>query len=470
MRGLWNLRTLVAVIALGGLIGLLLDATRGQVTAPASDIGAPAGTFQTRAAFCPPPFSAQLGNQTVAIAADPGGPSAIRIQPQQSENTELADRRLLMQRVQGPAIEAVGYGTLLHATSLISMDRPASGAGAALCPKAVSEKWYFPSGSVALGYDQRLVIRNPFPDEAVVSVTFYTPTGPVRKANLQDEVDVPAGESRSIRLNDFILGQKVLGTSVETERGRIVAWTAMFAEPENRPHGVYYSLGAMRPSLQWFFPEGAVGDGLEEVITLLNPHQREAIVTISLATADRSLQPPKLVEVRIAPESIETVSLPSVLSARDQSLGSVGAIVRSTNEIGVVADRTIWYAAGRTGVASSVGAPTAAHQWVVPPAAVASTDDSLVVLNPGSTRAVVNVELWRQDGRPLRPDGATMRIKPGARGRLVLNEITGGQPFVAFVNSDQPVVAERVATAGNGDVSSVLGDVVRLERSAIEGG
>lgn len=460
MKGFWNLRALIAVVAVAGLIGLLLDATRDPVVAPASDIQAQRGTFETRAAFCPPPFAKSMGVQTVAIAADPGEPAVIRIQPQQTESSELADRNLLMQRVEGPAIEAVGYGALLHATALISMDRPVSGAGAARCPRVVSERWYFPSGSVALGYDQRMLIRNPFPDEAVVRMTFYTPTGPVTKANLQG-IAVPAGESIFVKLNDFILGQKVLGTSVETERGRIVAWSSMFAEPENRPRGVYYSLGATSPSLEWYFPEGAVGNGLEEVITLLNPHDREAIVTVSLATATRRLQPPKLLEVRVPPESIETVSLPATLSARDQSLGSVGAMVRSTNGVGVVADRTIWYAAGRTGVASSIGAREAATEWLVPPAAVSSTDDSLVVLNPGSAKAQVKVELWRQDGAPLEPAAARMTIKPGARGRLPLNDATGGQPVAVFVTSDRPVVAERVSTAGNGDVASVLGDVVR---------
>jgi len=467
VRSVWNMRTLIAVVALALVAGLLLDVTRDRVVAPASDIRAPAGSFQTRAAFCPPPFGPRYGNQTVAVAADPGGPAAIQIQPQQDENIELPDRRLLMQRVEGPAIEAIGYGSLLHATALISMDRPASGAGAARCPRVVSERWYFPSGSVALGYDQRVLIRNPFPDEAVVNMTFFTPTGSVTKARLQ-EVAVPAGESIVRKLEEFILGQKVLGTSVEAERGRIVAWTTMFAEPDDRPHGVYYSLGATSPSLEWYFPEGAIGDGLEEVITLLNPHRREAVVTVSLATAERTLQPPKLVEVRVAPESIETISLPAVLSARDQSLGSVGATVRSTNDVGVVADRTIWYAAGRTGVASTVGAREAAHQWIVPPAAVASTDDSLVVLNPGPAKARVDVQLWRQDGPPSKPDWTTLKIKPGARARLVLNDATGGRPVAVLVTADQPVVAERVATSGNGDVSSVLGDVARLATNAIE--
>lgn len=461
MSRLWSMRALVIAIAAAVALGLLLDLTRDEVTAPASDIGAPSGTFQTRAAFCPPPFSGRLGGQTVAIAADPGETAAIQIQPEQSESSELPEGRLLMQRVEGPAIEAVAYGALLHATALISMDAPATGAAAARCPRVVSDHWYFPAGSSSLGYDERILVRNPFPDEAVVSVTFYTPTGKTTKANLA-EVAVPAGDSKFIKVNDFILRQPVLGASVNAQRGRIVAWRAMFAEPEDRPNGVYLTLGATGPSLEWYFPEGAVGNGLEEIITLLNPYRRESIVTISLATSGGRLQPPKLVEVRVPPGAIKTVALPSFLGGQDQSLGSVGAIVKSTNDVGVIAERTVWYAAGRTGVASTMGALAPATQWIVPPAAVVSTEDSVILLNPGSAKATVDVVLLRQDGQPVAPGQLKgVSIKPGARVRLVLNELTGGQPTALLVTSDQPIVTERVATAGNGDVASVIGDPTR---------
>jgi hypothetical protein len=341
------------------------------------------------------------------------------------------------------------------------MDGPTVGSGAARCPRVVSERWYFPAGSSSLGYDERILIRNPFPDEAVVTIAFFTPTGRTTKANLA-EVAVPAGESKFVAVNDFILRQPVLGVSVTAQRGRVVAWRAMFAEAEDRPDGVYFGLGATSASLEWYFPEGAVGNGLEEVFTLLNPFKREAIVTISLSTPTRRLQPPKLVDIRVAPQTIKTVSLANALGAQDQELGSVGAIVTSNNDVGVVAERTVWYAAGRTGVASSIGAREAATDWVVAPAAVASTEDSLVLLNPGTERATARISLLRQDGPPLEPDALrSVTIRPGARVRLVLNDFTGGSPTAVFVTSDQAIVAERVASAATGDVSNVLGDVVR---------
>jgi hypothetical protein len=461
MKRMWNLRALVAVIVLAAGLGVLADVVTEEVVAPASDIEAERGTFRTRASFCPPPFSARFGGQTIALVADPGEAASIRIQPQETESSELPEGRLLMHKVAGPAVEAVAYGSLLHAAALISMDGPTTGAGAARCPRVVSDKWYFPAGSSSLGYDERILVRNPFPDEAVVGVTFYTPTGTTTKANLA-EVAVPAGESKFIKVNDFILRQPVLGASVTARRGRIVAWRAMFAEPDDRPDGVYFGLGATSPSLEWYFPEGVVGDGLEQVFTLLNPYRREAIVSITLATPSKPLQPPKLVEVRIPPEAIKTISLPGALGAQDQDLGSVGATIESTNGIGVVAERTIWYAAGRTGVSSTIGAREPATQWVVPPAAVISTEDSVILLNPGTERATASVTLLRQDAGALEPETLKrLTIKAGARLRVDLGDLTGGQPTALLVTSDQPIVAERVANAGIGDVSTILGEATR---------
>lgn len=463
MRGLWSQRTFIAglIVVAGGT--LALDALGGEVERPASDITAAPGSFQSRSAFCPPSFSRRLGSQTVAIASDPGEAATIRIQPQQQENSELPEGRLLMQRVTGPAVSLVGYGSLLHGTALLSTEKPVVGADAARCPRVVSENWYFPAGSSSLGYDERILVRNPFPDEAVVNVSFYTPTGRTTKANLA-EVPVSAGETEFIAVNDYLRQQPVLGVSVHAERGRVVAWRAMFAESEDRPDGVIYGLGSTSATTEWYFPEGAVGQGLEEVITLLNPNKREAIVTIELATGDGPLQPPKLAEIRVPPGTIKPVSLPETLSARDQDLGTVGATVTSTNGVGVVAERTVWYAADRTGVTSVIGAREPGLSWLVPPAAASTPADALMLLNVSGRAATVSISLLRQDGAPLTPGSLqAVRVKPGARIRVLLRDLTGGRPMVVVAASDVPIVAERVASSGNGDVAGVMGDVTRTE-------
>ncbi|MGH2807347.1 MAG: DUF5719 family protein [Actinomycetota bacterium] len=459
MKEIWSERTLALVAAGVFVLGLGLDLATGDVDAPRPTTEISEELFETRASFCPPPFSSRTGTTTLALAGDPGAPTIVGIEPTASQNRELAADRTSLYNVSGPALEVVGYGRRLHAAALLSTEKPVVGAGAARCPRVVSDDWYFPEGSTKLGYDERLLIRNPFADEAVVSVRLYTSTGAITRANL-NRIAVPAGESRFIKLNDYVTPRTQIGAAVIAERGRVVAWRALFADPEDRPDGVQFDLGATAPAETWYLPEGAVQTGIEEEISLLNPNGREAILSISLPTAGKPVQPPKLVEVRVPPESLKTISLPAVSQRGRTDVGGVGAIVTSTNGVGVVAERTVWYGAARTGTSSEIGSPKTGTNWMVLPAAASSADDSVVVLNPNPDPATISVTILTRDRGASKPGALrSVRVKGNARIRLVLNDYTDGQPVAIVVTSDIGVVAERVSSSGNGDVSTLMGNV-----------
>jgi hypothetical protein len=452
-------RTLLIVLGAVLLAGVGLDALAGSVDEPSTDVNASSGIFETRAAFCPPPFSGRNAALGIAVEGDPGAEASIRLEPEDQTNVSLGADRMLLHRAAGSALEAVGYGAHVHAAALLSSTKPVVGSDAAKCPRTVSDHWYFPAGSSALGYDERILVRNPFADEAVVSVSFFTPSGLETKANLSN-VPVPAGESHYIPVNKFILRQPVLGAQVIATRGRVVAWRAMFAGSDERPDGLYFGLGATTAGPDWYFPEGEVGRGLDEVLTVLNPNKRESVVSVSLATASKTVHPPKLVEVKVPPQSVKAISLQSNLDAKDQSLGGVGAIVHSLNDLGVIVERTVWYAASRTGVSSTMGARFLSKGWIAPPPAVSTPDDSVLILNPGTTKTTASIYLMQQDGPPIRPAVLrTITIPGGARRRVGLTQWSDGQPVAAVVIAEDDVVVERVATTGNGDVATLIGDV-----------
>ena len=451
-------RTLVLAIAIAAVVAIAIDVSVSNVPGSIDQqIVRAEAPFEARTAFCPPPFTQRTSSSSVVAFGEPGRDVTVGIEPTDDEKVRLPDDRMLIRKLDGPALGIVGYGGPMHAAALLSAESPAQGADASRCAQASSSEWFFGEGSSSLGYDERILIRNPFPEEAVVAISFYTPSGKTARANLS-EVAVPAGETRFVKVNDFILRQPVLGASVAAERGRIIAWRALFAAPEDRPAGVQFTLGAPEPDTEWYFPEGAVGTGLTEELSLLNPNGREAVVSVALMTSTQTVQPPKLVEVRIRPESLKVLSLPEILGGRDDDLGAVGAAIRSTNEVGIVAERTVWYAAGRTGVASEIGARDLFEAWMVPPASVSSTEDSVVVVNPGSVNARVSVTLIRAEGGPIRPRALQdVRVKGGTRRRFVLTNFTGGAPMTAVVTSSERVAAERVSSTGNGDVSAVMG-------------
>jgi hypothetical protein len=310
-----------------------------------------------------------------------------------------------------------------------------------------------------LGYDETLLLYNPFPDEAVAEVIFYTPGGDTTKANLAD-VAVPAREVVTVSVNEFIGQEAALGIKVNMQRGRVVAWRALTAAPRDRPSGVQFSLGATDASTRWFFAEGRLQQGVEEEIAVMNPSQREAVVTVTLLSNDQTLRMPQLVDQRIPPGTVKVFNLVDAVQGAAADLGSVGAVIRSANGVDVVAERTVWYGAlGADGVASEIGAAAPAEEWVVAPPSMLASDNSLALLNPGSQTVRVAVSLYRAEGPALSPAPlGSIRVKAGRRVTIDLDEWTEGLLAMVVVRADGPVVAERWAySASDSDVSTVLG-------------
>jgi hypothetical protein len=333
------------------------------------------------------------------------------------------------------------------------------GEGAARCSDRSSSHWFFAAGSSTLSVDERLLIYNPFPDEAVVRVTFLTPHGEERKGNLAD-VAVPSKSSTIVRVKNFIGLERALGARIDTKRGRVVAWRMMFDRPEDGPHGAQLSLGAAATSETWFFPEGAVTPSIEERISVINPGDEEATVTISLTSGEETIQPPALVGITIAPGTVRSVTLNDVLPGAQKDLGGVSAIVQSTNGAGIVAERSIRYGAPPVlGSAAEMGAPRASAGWWLPPATLNPTTDAIIVMNPGAAPATIGLEIVSADGAARAPaELQDRRIAPGGRLRISIGAWTALKTTVVRLSSSSPVVAERLSFSEvPQDAGSILG-------------
>jgi hypothetical protein len=225
-------------------------------------------------------------------------------------------------------------------------------------------------------------------------------------------------------------------------------------DPKEQPAGLQFTLGARAPADTWYMPAGSIEEGIDARISIMNPHRQEALVSISLVTAEETVQPPKLVEIPVAPRTTTRVVLAEMLGRSQSSLGGAGVIVRSTNEVGVIAERTLWYdLPAVAGTSSEIGAAVARERWVVPPALHKPTTDTLLILNPGPEPARVSVAVLRDRGDPQRPAYLTaIRVPPATRRRIELRELGA----TVYVGADVPVVAERSATAGR-DAAAVLG-------------
>ena len=409
--------------------------------------------FDERSVHCPrPPVPGRSGSKLVIGAAAgealPVGVGDDRIDLP-AERTKLVHN--------GASTEIVGFGGEVVASAVGSVTGTGGGLVAARCSKVASPEWHFAEGSSALGFEQRLAIYNPFPDEAVVSVSLYTPKGEQGNANLAEGRAVPAGQTIEIALNEFIRQQRFVGMSVRANRGRVIAWRVMTTNGEDRPEGTQFTLGATSPAETWHFPEGALEDGVDERISLLNPTDEEAIATLSLSTATESVQPPRLVEVVIPPHSLLPVPLREYVGGTQRDVGGAGVVVRTTSGR-VVAERTVYYETDQlSGVASEVGIVQPSSEWFLGPAVEKPATDSVVLLNAGAQEATVSLTLLSGNQEPQNPAPLQdLTIKGGTRLKLPIGEWTRGKSISVHVTSDQDIVAERFGS-GDGDVASVMG-------------
>ena len=462
-------RDLVLVIAVAVLavFGAVVEAASDGVEAPPAE-PVTGERFFERASYCLPPLGPRGAARTVVGTVN-DEPTTIGIDPGLPNPVDLSPGNILVHDLGDSPVRVVGFGAPAYASAQVvqrgvveAANRGPwySGIGAANCATDAATTWYLPGGSSALKNEERIVLFNPFPDEAVVEITFLTPNGERAKANL-DDIGVPAGQVVQVEVNRFILEQAVLAAQVDALRGRVVAWKALSARPVGAPPGLQLTLGSTRTSDTWYFPDGVAGDGFDERISVMNPTREDARINISLLTGEEVVQPPRLAELTVPPRSSKSFNVGASLPERRSDLGGISAFVQSTNGVQVVAERTVKYdGGGLTGAASEIGARESALEWLVGPASFAPSLDAVVVMNTGAAPARVSVSLLRPDGSPLRPEELqSIQIAAGLRRRIALEKWTEGAPFVALVTSESQIVAERWSFSTNPilDPSAVMG-------------
>lgn len=435
------------------VLGIGVDLVTDDIAIPGSASAQAEPLFDARSVYCPaPPRSGESSSQ-LAIGAPGSEEVLVGIG---DENIDLgAERSLVRKNVASSAL--IGYGGEVTAAALPQFSGDDAGLGAARCSKVASSRWFFAEGSSALGAEQRLVIYNPFPDEAVVGISLFTPEGPQGNANLSEGKAVPAGETLVVEINRFIRQERFVGASIVANRGRVIAWRALQVSSEERPEGVQFSLGATVPASEWYFPEGGLSAGVDTRVSLLNPTDQEAVATVSLVTGEETLQPPKLVEVLVPPQTLQPLPLREYVGGSDAGLGGAGLVVRTSSGT-VIAERTVYYeTADLIGVASEVGAARTASRWSLAPAVSSPETDSAILLNPGAEAAQVSLTLRSSNDAPLQPKPLQdLTLKAGTRLKIPLGEWTRGRSMFVMVESDSAIVAERFGSR-DGDVAALIG-------------
>ena len=327
----------------------------------------------------------------------------------------------------GPAIvEAFGQPTVSNLTVL----NPTAGGATSRCSQQPGTRWLFALASTAPGYDSYLMVANPFLEEAVVTVRVLGARGDQVPPGLND-MQIPALSQTAVFLGDFYPQALSVGLDVTASRGRVVVGRLLKVASRDGVRGISLDVGAPRPEVRWIFPGGEVPVQGVEYVTVSNPSDREALVSMLFQT-----------ESGAPPAGSEDVPVPAggqtLLKVSDRVPGGTrhGTIISSTNGVPVVAERMSIQGQGAAqSFQSTSGVRAAASRWLVPAGSAAGGADTLAIVADGPGKATCRITLMGAGGPSTPGPLANLEVGAGKRGTVDLTPYLGGQPAMVLVEA-----------------------------------
>jgi hypothetical protein len=375
---------------------------------------------------------------TVTVVPDQGEPKSVPLTLAASSATSFSFADVVPARYVGATVDVdSGQVAVEHWIG------GKAGHSVAPCASRPSTDWYFADGATAKDAQLVLSLYNPFPEDAIADLSFTTNEGRAVPASLQGIV-VPAGRVVVRDLGEHVRRRDFIATHVALRSGRVVA-DQLLSRTAAGEAGVSLRLGAPAPRTTWYFPDGYHHDGITEEYTVFNPGEEEALVDIEVSLDEGAAEP---FELTVPPRGRVSV----VSGAEDRLPKGVArsAVVRSLNNVAVVAERSVSGAAPSTrlGRSDMLGGTRTARVWAFPwGAATATADQWVVVHNPGGAEARLSISALA-DGQVLAIEGLQDQVIPsGARRAYRVGERIQRDALSLVVRSNVAVVAERMVFA-----------------------
>jgi hypothetical protein len=308
------------------------------------------------------------------------------------------------------------------------------------CHAGASAEWYVPDGSTAKDATLTLALFNPFPDDAVVDLTFATEEGRVSPPAFR-AVLVPAGRLTTVDVGKQVQRKNEVSTFAVARTGQLVVTALQLFDGSAGRRDLGLLPAAPATAERWVFPEGYVTDGIVERLSIANPSETEtAEVDVDIVLDEGIAEP---VTFEVPPQGRVTFSGndPARVPARvGHSLG-----VRSVNGVGVVAARTLEAVGSHhRGLAMTLGSRLTAARWLFAAGGPSDgLDHWLVVQNPFAEPVTVSVTALA-DGRLLAVEGLQkVAVGAGRRAAFRLGDHVRRPALPLVVTATGPVVAER---------------------------
>ncbi|MGI9603925.1 MAG: DUF5719 family protein [Acidimicrobiales bacterium] len=330
------------------------------------------------------------------------------------------------------------------------------------CATEAASNWYFPVGATVSdpgvsAASQQLVLLNPFPDPAVVDITFDTSNGSRDPSNYEGLV-VAGRSARLLDVNEEVANVERASAFVRARSGRLIVDRVLAYDGAVERQGLSVAAGATRPTIDVHLPGGTLAENATTSVFIMNPDPDfPAEVDIEVVASEVAAIEP--FQRTVPADGVIEVVIRSDVSAEPiggdpgrvlEGVRSFSLVVRSLNDVPVVAERrdlVLASADTAPGLTTVVGSPVTATRWSTVVSSLDPEASALVIQNP-SFDSIVTLTLTAGDADPVE-----FELSRGGRLSVPFSEIGGGP---ISIEASGPVVMER-QVVGLTSRSSALG-------------
>lgn len=317
------------------------------------------------------------------------------------------------------------------------------------CARRPAREWHFADGFTGDDSRDSIVVTNPYPDAAVVDVTFVTRESGRTPSNLKGYV-VPPRSTVGISIADEgARNETVLAVSVRVTAGAVVAGRSQHYLGRGRL-GYTMRLGSPGTGSEWWFADGNKTEGVVEQFVVYNPGDDDRTVSFVFLAGPEIFVEPLSVPVPAGGVAVvDTSGLAQVPAGRYGVVASISDERLDSSSAGIVVEQVVSRREGNSvGTSVVVGArgSMVSTTWSAPSGVTPGLAESLIVLNATPNVASVRIALVGPAGAVPIPGLEAIELSAGGVIALAIPE---GLPVAELiVESSEPVVVQRSLSRG----------------------
>lgn len=337
-----------------------------------------------------------------------------------------------------------------------------SGSSQSACASTTSPEWNFAAGTTRLGAREIIFLFNPYPDSAVLDITFAA-DGRTRRPDSYNGLVVPPQSLLPIDVTSVVTLAETISTQITARTGRIIAERLVVFGDEIAPNGLDAEVGS--PSLNdlWIFPGGMESEA-QVSLTIFNPSETEiADVDIEIIPDVPDIGYIEPIAVSVPASSSRVINF--ISDQKEVDRFSIDAsnriakgipfwvVVRSTNGVPITSERVLIASTEgnlNSGYNPGVNVSGEKHYFLMQ-----EPIGKVAIANPASDRlALLQIEAL-SNGDIF--SSQTIEISANSRKVIDLQQLGVPQNAIIRIVSTDPVSIERyIGTESSGGWGTVL--------------